>query len=62
MLMSARHSIGLLAVAVLLTCLRADAQTFQFKNYGIAEGIHYPFIYSLDQDRNGYLFIGTGEG
>jgi ligand-binding sensor domain-containing protein/serine phosphatase RsbU (regulator of sigma subunit) len=62
MLMSARHSIGLLEVVLLLTCLRAGAQTFQFKNYGIAEGIHYPFIYSLDQDRNGYLFIGTGEG
>lgn len=40
----------------------ASSQTFQFKNYGIAEGIHFPFIYTLDQDENGYLLIGTGEG
>lgn len=40
----------------------SHAQTYQFQQYSSAEGIHFPFIYTLEQDANGYLLIGTGEG
>ena len=37
-------------------------QKYEFHLYGIEEGICYPFIYSINQDKNGYLWLGTGEG
>ncbi|MDP4273767.1 MAG: two-component regulator propeller domain-containing protein [Bacteroidota bacterium] len=40
----------------------SNAQTFKFKHYGIEEGLCHNFIYSLNQDKNGYLWIGTGDG
>ncbi len=38
------------------------AQNYQFKNYSVDNGITQPYIYSITQDKNGYLWIGTGEG
>jgi len=38
------------------------SQTYRFNNYTIENGIPQNFIYSIDQDKNGYLWIGTGEG
>jgi ligand-binding sensor domain-containing protein/serine phosphatase RsbU (regulator of sigma subunit) len=37
-------------------------QKYEFRQYGIEDGICYPFIYSVNQDKNGYLWLGTGEG
>jgi len=41
---------------------RLDAQTYKFRHYGIEEGICHTFVYAVNQDRAGYLWLGTGEG
>ncbi len=38
------------------------AQTYNFRLYGIEDGICHPFVYTVNQDANGYLWLGTGEG
>jgi ligand-binding sensor domain-containing protein/serine phosphatase RsbU (regulator of sigma subunit) len=37
-------------------------QKYEFRQFGIEEGICYSFIYTVNQDKNGYLWLGTGEG
>jgi len=37
-------------------------QTFRFHNYTVEDGIAQNFIYSINQDDHGYVWIGTGEG
>lgn len=38
------------------------SQAYQFKNYSVDNGIAQPYVYTINQDKNGYLFIGTGDG
>ncbi len=38
------------------------SQSYQCRNYGIENGITQPYIYTINQDKNGYLWVGTGEG
>lgn len=38
------------------------AQTYKFRQFGIEDGICHPFVYTVNQDANGYLWLGTGEG
>ncbi len=45
-----------------LTALPLDAQNYKFRQYGIKDGICHPFVYTVNQDANGYLWLGTGEG
>jgi len=40
----------------------AFAQNFSFKTYGPDDGLSDNFIYIITQDKNGYLWLGTGEG
>ena len=40
----------------------ANGQTYSFKNYGVESNIPNTFIYTINQDNNGYLWIGTGSG
>lgn len=40
----------------------AHSQTFQFKHYDSYMGLPQNFIYSLEQGKDGFLWIGTGEG
>lgn len=55
-----------LVLAFLLTGPHSQAQSGpgqQFaKHFGAAEGLPQPFIYTVAQDRQGYLWIGTAEG
>lgn len=37
-------------------------QMYQFKDYGIEEGLSHPFIYTINEDKDGFIWIGTGEG
>jgi ligand-binding sensor domain-containing protein/serine phosphatase RsbU (regulator of sigma subunit) len=46
--------------AVLYNC--CSAQNYLFKNFGVDEGISHPFVYDINQDKNGYLWVSTGEG
>jgi len=38
------------------------AQQYQFNHFGPNEGLTQPFIYTINQDDRGFLWIGTGEG
>lgn len=38
------------------------AQDYKFYSYGVKEGVCHPFVYTINQDINGYIWIGTGEG
>lgn len=37
-------------------------QKYRFSQYTTEDGISQNFIYSINQDNNGYLWVGTGEG
>jgi hypothetical protein len=36
-------------------------QTYKFQEYGIEDGICHPFVYTINQDASGYLWLGTGD-
>ncbi len=52
----------LLSFFLLLVVVKGFSQNFSFNEYGIEDGMAQNFIYSIDQDAKGYLWIGTGEG
>ncbi|MGY3090613.1 signal transduction histidine kinase/CheY-like chemotaxis protein/HPt (histidine-containing phosphotransfer) domain-containing protein [Hymenobacter sp. UYAg731] len=58
--------LGLLLLALLgllLTWARpASAQQAYLRQFGPTEGFRPAFVYALLQDRQGYLWLGTGEG
>ncbi len=37
-------------------------QVYQFKEFNIEEGLSHPFVYTVAEDNNGFIWIGTGEG
>ena len=41
---------------------QSNAQTFKFQHYGVKESICYPFVYSVTQDKNGFIWASTGQG
>lgn len=51
-----------MAALLLLFAHTLLAQAYQFKTYSVDNGISQPYIYTINQDRNAYLWIGTGEG
>ncbi|MEA3463025.1 MAG: two-component regulator propeller domain-containing protein [Bacteroidota bacterium] len=38
------------------------SQTYQFSDYGLDEGMFNKFTYTINQDQQGFLWIGTGDG
>ncbi len=40
----------------------SNAQTFKFNHFQTKNGLSQDFVYTINQDNNGYLWIGTGEG
>lgn len=50
-----------LALLLLLT-FQGFGQTYRFNRYSMENGLPQNFIYTLSQDKNGYLWVGTGEG
>ncbi len=54
--------LGLLLGLLLALARPANAQQAFLRQFGPAEGLRPPFIYALLQDRQGYLWLGTGEG
>ncbi len=52
----------LLSFFLLHLAVNGFSQNFSFNEYGIEDGMAQNFIYSMDQDAKGYLWIGTGEG
>ena len=52
----------LAALCLLLAVRPASAQQVYLRQFGPAEGFRPAFVYALLQDRQGYLWLGTGEG
>ncbi|MDX2191162.1 MAG: two-component regulator propeller domain-containing protein [Bacteroidota bacterium] len=46
----------------LISILSLKAQHYVFKKFSVTEGLPHPYVYTLDQTKNGYLWIGTAEG
>jgi ligand-binding sensor domain-containing protein len=54
-----------LSISVLLLVLYSKclfSQAYQLKNYNVDNGISQPYVYTINQDKNGYLFVGTSDG
>ncbi|MEO6904140.1 MAG: two-component regulator propeller domain-containing protein [Bacteroidia bacterium] len=49
-------------VLFFLTNSLLHAQAYQIKNYSVDNGITQPYVYSINQGKKGYLYIGTGNG
>ncbi|MCK4748760.1 MAG: hypothetical protein KAT15_17020, partial [Bacteroidales bacterium] len=47
---------------ILLLGIESSGQQYYFRQYTGTEGLHHAFIYSISQDAEGYLWIGTAEG
>jgi ligand-binding sensor domain-containing protein/serine phosphatase RsbU (regulator of sigma subunit) len=60
-LKTAARSYFIFIICLLCSC-PAFSQAYQFKSYNIDNGISQPYVYTINQDKNGYLWIGTGEG
>jgi len=52
----------LILLSGLLIGQNTIAQQVRFKSLGREQGICDPFIYTINQDKNGFIFLGTGEG
>jgi ligand-binding sensor domain-containing protein/serine phosphatase RsbU (regulator of sigma subunit) len=39
-----------------------SGQTYRFKNYNIDNGLPNKFVYTINQDNSGFIWIGTGNG
>jgi ligand-binding sensor domain-containing protein/serine phosphatase RsbU (regulator of sigma subunit) len=49
-------------LALILIPVLAFSQDYRIRNYGVRQGISYPFVYTINQDSRGYIWFGTGEG
>ena len=49
-------------IFVFLLSVAASAQTYQFSKYDLADGLIDKFTYTINQDPQGFLWIGTGQG
>jgi ligand-binding sensor domain-containing protein/serine phosphatase RsbU (regulator of sigma subunit) len=43
-----------------LSSLALQAQIYQFRNYGLEQGLPHRWVYTINQDPSGYLWLGTG--
>jgi len=49
-------------IFIFLLSYTGSAQTYQFFNYGLSEGMCDKFAYALNQDQQGFLWISTSQG
>ncbi len=47
---------------LVVTAFSLHAQNYKFRQYGVKDGICHPFVYTVNQDEKGYIWLGTGEG
>ncbi|WMJ74027.1 two-component regulator propeller domain-containing protein [Cytophagaceae bacterium ABcell3] len=50
------------SVVWVLFLQNASSQTFNFRNFDINDGLPQSYVYALQQDQDGFLWVGTGEG
>ena len=58
--LSAFKRISLFLVVGLLSSFALQAQIYQFRNYGLEQGLPHRWVYTINQDPSGYLWMGTG--
>ncbi|HLO58046.1 MAG TPA: SpoIIE family protein phosphatase [Bacteroidales bacterium] len=51
-----------LLIILLFSGANVRSQEYRIINYGITEGISYPFVYTINQDKRGFIWAGTGQG
>ncbi len=61
------HLKSYLNKAIVLTAIaiipnQIFGQFERFRTFDVAEGICHPFIYTINQDKDGFVWFGTGEG
>jgi len=49
-------------LSLFLISIGGSAQSYQFFNYGLAEGLCDKFAYTINQDPSGFLWVGTTPG
>lgn len=49
-------------VSNILVAFETECQSFRFRNYTTGENLPSNVVYTVNQDNNGYLWIGTPEG
>lgn len=55
------RSVSVILVVTLFS-YHAKSQDYRISNYDSDEGICHNFVYTINQDSKGYIWIGTGEG
>jgi ligand-binding sensor domain-containing protein/serine phosphatase RsbU (regulator of sigma subunit) len=57
-----KHLHLILVSLILINSVSSNSQSINFKHYGIDEGLIHPTIYTITQDKNGFIWLGTGAG
>jgi ligand-binding sensor domain-containing protein/serine phosphatase RsbU (regulator of sigma subunit) len=52
--------INFFIVFFLFSSVALHAQIYQFRNYGLEQGLPHRWVYTINQDPAGYLWLGTG--
>jgi len=50
------------SLGLILSNCTANGQTYKFRHFRTDDGIPQPFTYCIEQDDQGYLWVGTGKG
>ena len=50
------------AFLIIIFCCTGSAQIYKFQMYGTKEGLRHTFVYSIVQDKYGYIWFATGLG
>jgi ligand-binding sensor domain-containing protein/serine phosphatase RsbU (regulator of sigma subunit) len=52
----------IITVAALLITGSVISQEYRISHFGLNEGITHQFVYTVNQDNHGYIWVGTGQG
>jgi ligand-binding sensor domain-containing protein/serine phosphatase RsbU (regulator of sigma subunit) len=47
---------------ILFISLQTSGQDYFFRQYANESGLYHSFVYAINQDRDGFLWMGTGDG
>ncbi len=53
---------SIILVLLSFTSFLSLSQTYKFENYGVNEGLPGQLIYTINQDNNGFIWLGTNKG
>ena len=57
-----QHKNVFLLLLLLLWAAGSSAIHYRLTHFGLPDGLPQTFVYAIEQDTNGYLWMGTGEG